>query len=87
MEKKHSKRAEVEDHGETIANMNVDGLPWYQSEKSMAKKSKLVSLNLSKQERRAMIWGAYKAYLPVFLVILGSFALVYILFYLLVTLR
>lgn len=87
MKPKKNKLPDVVDQGHTIADMNVDGLPWYQDEKTVSKKKTLISLNLSKQERRAMILGAFKAYLPIFLVILGSFVVVYLLFYFLVTLR
>jgi len=60
--------------------MNVQGMPWYQSKKMIKSKKNLVDLNLLPRERRAIILGAYKAYLPVFLGILGGFVVAYLLF-------
>ncbi|MDD3957592.1 MAG: hypothetical protein PHW40_06090 [Candidatus Izemoplasmatales bacterium] len=78
--KKHKEK--FVDTGETVANMNVKGFSWYQSEKALAKKKELQDLGLTRKERRAMVWGALLAYLPMFLVILIGFGLVIFLFYL-----
>jgi len=71
---------EVVDDGRTIANMNVEGFAWYRSPKSIESKRKLLELNLTKKERRAMILGALLAYFPYYLAFLGAFTLVYLLF-------
>jgi hypothetical protein len=85
--KKKQKKMNFEDHGETIANMNVEGFSWYQDEKSVKRKKTLIDLNLTTRERRALVGGAFKAYLPMFLVIIGGFLITYFLFLLFVSLR
>jgi uncharacterized membrane protein YdbT with pleckstrin-like domain len=74
------KKTDIVDDGRTIADMNVDGMPWYKSEKMIKSKQKLLDLNLTKKERRAMIFGALFAYLPIYLIIVGAFTVVYLLF-------
>ncbi|MDD3122584.1 MAG: hypothetical protein PHC62_03590 [Candidatus Izemoplasmatales bacterium] len=87
MKKKQDRQNENDYNDVTIADMNVEGMPWHQSEKTVSKKRSLIALELTKQERKAMIRGAFKAYLPMFLIIIGCFVFVYLAFYLLVTLR
>ncbi len=79
MTKEKIKKVTYEDDGSTIADMNVEGLPWYQSEKHIKAKKKLMNLNLSPRERRAIVKGAFLAYLPVFLAILLAFVGTYLL--------
>ena len=81
MLRKSKKPAEEEiDDGETIADMNVDGMPWYVRRKY--KTDKLPDQNGSEQEpltreqMRAYRWAAIKAGLVIILV----FGLVYFLF-------
>ena len=68
-----------DDDGRVIANMNVDGMPWYVD---MAKKKQERTGDdpeLTKEEMRYTIWGALKAGL----LIAGVFvvgALIFILF-------
>ena len=68
-----------DDDGRVIANMNVDGMPWYVD---MAKKKQERTgddLELTKEEMRYTMWGALKAGL----LIAGVFvvgALIFILF-------
>ncbi|MDD3712843.1 MAG: hypothetical protein PHZ28_05060 [Candidatus Izemoplasmatales bacterium] len=81
------KKEKFIDEGYTVANMNVEGLPWFMSEKHVKAKKKLVDLNLSGKERRAMMRGAFLAYMPVFLIILTGFVGAYLLFLLLITNR
>ena len=81
------KKEKFIDDGYTVANMNVEGLPWFMSEKHVKAKKKLVDLNLSRKERRAMMRGAFLAYMPVFLIILTGFVGAYLLFLLLITNR
>lgn len=82
--KKKNKKKYSDDDGRTIANMNVDGMPWYQpnKEEDDAKKKKIEELKITRKEKRAMIWGAYLAYLPMFLVCIAAFTIVMILIYL-----
>jgi len=81
MFKKKKNKMIVEDHGETISNMNVEGFSWYQSEKTLKKKKMLMDVNLTPKERRAVVFGAFVAYLPLFLIIVSSFVIAYLLFY------
>lgn len=80
MSKEKNKRNDFVDDGSTIADMNVEGFRWYQSKKTQQLKKNLVEVDLSPKERRAIVKGAFLAFLPVFLVIVGSFIAVYLLF-------
>ncbi len=79
------KKVYDDDDGRTIANMNVDGMRWYnpKKEEENEKKRKVKELKVSRKERRAMILGAYLAYLPAFLCILFGFTIVALLLWLL----
>jgi hypothetical protein len=72
-------RDRYQDDGSTIADMNVEGFRWYQNPKLKARQNELKELNVTREERRAMIRGAFAAYLPVFLIIIGSFILAFLL--------
>ena len=61
-----------EDDGRTIANMNVEGMPWYMDP---AQKTQGEKVRLSKTEARAAMWGALKATLLVVGIFAGAFAL------------
>ncbi len=77
MAKKDKKEPKAElDTQTTVANMNVEGLPWYDPARKEGKQAP----KLTKKERRALIWGAYKAYLPM----IGCIAVVFIAMFLLV---
>lgn len=80
MSKKKKKQYD-DDDGRTIANMNVEGMPWYEPEKDKKaeRKKKMDELKVSRKEKRAMIRGAYLAYLPIFLVVMASFTIVMLL--------
>ena len=80
MSKEKNKRNDFVDDGSTIADMNVEGFRWYQSKKTQQHKKNLVEVDLSPKERRAIVKGAFLAFLPVFFVIVGSFIAVYLLF-------
>ncbi|HOW38537.1 MAG TPA: hypothetical protein PLZ76_06465 [Bacillota bacterium] len=58
--------------------MNVEGFRWYQNPKLKARRDQLRELNVTREERRAMIRGAFAAYLPVFLIIIGSFIVTFL---------
>ena len=57
------KREEFEDDGRTIANMNVDGMPWYLENRE--KQPEQEKIELTKEEGRAMMGGILKATLLV----------------------
>ena len=57
------KREEFEDDGRTIADMNVDGMPWYLEKKE--KQPEPEKIELTKEEGRAMMGGILKATLLV----------------------
>ena len=87
MKNKKKKNDELEKYSDiTVANMNVEGMPWYKDEAEKKRTSEMHALNISKEERRAMIKGAYRAMLPAFLigllVICVSFGLVMLYFWL-----
>ena len=62
----------------TIADMNVEGMSWYDP----ARKSGKEPPKLSKKEQRAMILGAYRAMLPMIGCILAGALLMFLLAYL-----
>lgn len=57
------KREEFEDDGRTIADMNVDGMPWYLEKRE--KQPEPEKIELTKEEGRAMMGGILKATLLV----------------------
>ncbi len=67
-----------EDDGRTISNMNVEGMPGYDPhrEKIENPTKQMNELRISRKERWAMIWGAYKAYMPLLLAMLAGFGIV-----------
>ena len=84
--KKKDKAQDFHDDGHTVADMNVEGLPWYRKDKEKQNHKALTQLDVTKAERRAMIKAAYKAYLPMLLVLIGGMAAVYWLLYFLLRL-
>ena len=71
MFRKHEQ--EPEDDGKTIANMNVEGMPWYRPPQSTDPENG-ERIELSSEEGRAAMWGALKAALLVAAVfVLGFF--------------
>lgn len=69
------------DDGRTIANMNVEGFRWHIPEKSKRRKKELAELNITKEERRAMIKGALLAILPIAFAYIGIFLAIMIFLY------
>lgn len=70
----------ADDDGRTIANMNVEGMPWYapntpQSERAKAESDKEPALELTRTEKRALTGGTLKAALLVWLIGVGIFGL------------
>ena len=74
-----SKKTYDDDDGRVIANMNVDGMPWYLRDQKRAKSSNSGVEDLTKEETRAIIWGTVKAGLLIAGVFLLA-ALIFILF-------
>lgn len=73
------KKDDFEDDGRTIADMNVDGMPWYEPNRRDPESTE--KIELSREEQRWMIGGALKAALLVGAV----FGIVYFLFLLFCT--
>ena len=67
-----------DDDGRVIANMNVDGMPWY-VEAAKKKETSSQELELTKEETRAVLWGTIKAGLLIASVFVVA-ALIFILF-------
>ena len=76
---KRQKKQPDWDDGRTIANMNVEGMPWYHPEsgKKVREEDKP-----TRKEKRAMIRAAYLAYLPRILAILFGFGVTILIVYL-----
>jgi len=74
--KSQNKKEEIYiDDGRTIADMNVEGMPWYDKNKEKRKKPERITF----KEKMAVLWGAYRAYLPGLLIIATAMAAVYLL--------
>ncbi|MBQ5950796.1 MAG: hypothetical protein IJL66_01410 [Lachnospiraceae bacterium] len=55
-----------DDDGRTIADMNIDGMPWYvQGDENRAPAGEGEHYQMSKEESRAYTWAALKAALLV----------------------
>ena len=67
------KRQYDDDDGRTIADMNVDGMPWYSKKRSTEKKMPMVEL--SKEERKGLYSGIIKAVALVAIVFIVVFFL------------
>ena len=78
-----SKRSKTKDILEeykdvTVADMNVDGMPWYRDSEQQKHDEDMESLQLTKAEEKAMIKGAYQALMPAFFIGLGVFTLAFL---------
>ena len=80
MAKKKKEKPQVYDDGRTIVDMNVEGMPWYNPNRAERKKNDKDRPTF--KERMAMIWGAYRAFLPYVLATVVAFAVVALLIYL-----
>ena len=58
-------REAFEDDGRTIANMNVEGMPWYLEKAEKMEAQPQDRIELTKEEARAMMAGIMKATLMV----------------------
>ena len=69
MKNKKKKSGSLDDYKDvTVANMNVEGMPWHKDADEKKRSDEMNGLNLSKKEQWAMIKGAYRAMLPAFLI-------------------
>lgn len=82
--KKKNTQEPLIDDGRVIADMNVEGMPWYRKNKQPERKKQKTNDpdRPTPKETRAMIRAAYKAYLPYLLIVLGVMAVVYVIGYL-----
>ena len=81
-QKEKKKKEKFVDDGRTIADMNVDGLPWYDGKGPRDKSDKKDPDKPTKRELIKMIFGMYKAMLPYLLLTIGCFLLIFLLMYL-----
>ena len=70
-----AKKQYHDDDGRTIANMNVEGMPWHRPDQPGVTPSE-ERIQLTPAESRAAMWGALKAAL----LVAGVFALGFFLF-------
>ena len=71
-----ARKPKHDDDGRTIANMNVDGMPWYVKRSKPSPDNPDEKIELSPQETRAFMGGVLKAGLLlalVFAVVFGLF--------------
>ena len=68
-------RFDPEDDGRTIADMNVDGMPWYvRDRKENPDADTGTHYQMSKEESRMYTWAAVTAGLVIVLIFAGVFA-------------
>ncbi len=77
MKKKRNKPEDYDD-GRTIANMNVEGMPWYEPEEVRKNRESLKAEKPTRKEKRAMIRGAFAATLPFLFAILISVSIAFL---------
>lgn len=77
---KKKEKPQYYDDGRTIVDMNVEGMPWYNPNRTDRKKNNKDRPRF--KERMAMIFGAYRAFLPFVIATVGAFAVVAALMYL-----
>lgn len=74
-----------EDDGRTIADMDIDGMPWHdrriRREKRAAKKTaQAEQIQLTRKERRAVILGVSSAVLMIIAIVFVAYFLLFIFF-------
>lgn len=80
MRKNKESKPKFEDDGRTIANMNVEGMPWYNPSRDRATDTSAQDFtDLTPKEKRAMMRGILSAALLVGLIFIGG-AFLFILF-------
>ena len=79
-ERKKKKKPPVVDDGTVFANMDVEGLPWHGRVQEKENKRRQTSHDKpTMRERFAAILGAYRAYLPAFLLSAAILCLLFLL--------
>lgn len=78
-EKKQKTKFEDLDDNRTVANMNVEGFKWYKSDKEKAAKEDLRKLKVTKKERKAITKAAYLSVIPIIIMYLSAFILLFLL--------
>jgi hypothetical protein len=76
-----TKLKDIEDDGRTIADMNVEGMPWYMGKKQKKNKKELGDLGLTKEEKKAMFLGMIEAMAPIAIVGVVLFTIIYAFLY------
>ena len=76
-----AKKEKFQDDGRTIADMNIEGMKGYQSKKAKKNAEEIKNLNLTKEEQKAITKAGIKAYMPMFLCMLGGFVLAFLLIF------
>ncbi len=76
--KKKKKPLPPDDDGRTIAEMNVEGMPWYNPTAGKVKEED----KPTRKEKRALVRAGYLAYLPAFLMVLLGFTAAVLVIYL-----
>lgn len=71
----------IEDDSRTIADMNVEGMPWYIGKKASQNQKQIQKLDLTKEERRAMFRGMVEAMVPIAALAVGLFTAAYLFLY------
>ncbi len=79
MRKKRKKELPPDDDGRTIAEMNVEGMPWYHKTAGRAVSEEDKP---TRKEKRALIRAGFRAYFPAFFMILLGFTAAALLLYL-----
>ena len=77
---KKVKKKDTLDMETTVADMNVEGFKWYDPARKKGIKKRPI-VKVTKKEYRAMVRGAYAAFLPVIVCVTISFALMVLLAY------
>ena len=73
--KRRKQEEELDDR--TVADMNVEGMPWYRDAETKKRDKERAELKVTQSERRAMMKGAFAAMLPAFFIGLGIFCLAF----------
>ena len=77
---KKTQKTPIYDDGRTIVDMNVEGMPWYNPNRTGGKRKNHDKPTF--KERMAMIFGAYRAFLPFVLATVVAFGIVALILYL-----
>lgn len=80
-ESQSKQQGSLEDDNRTIADMNVEGMPWYINKKAKHNQRQVQRLDLSREERRAMFMGLVEAMVPIMLIGVGMFTAAYLFLY------